>query len=230
MCRRFSNRINTICFLIFLMIFLSKCYSNYYFHFVYVSKNQYLANEIKNFTINSPIRLYPRCLCQKEIVLIQLINKDYYNIRVENQIDSIYFTYNLTKNEFESLTITCDLYKVLRRGPNQKIISYSLYYEDKPNFKYIIKTNLKRAKLFYSDWYVRIYHKSKFTLNEECELECLVDVNSKKALNNLDICDVAKLPIDLHRKWNSGGNYLLPQILGCLGVGDNMVDIFMARF
>jgi hypothetical protein len=114
------------------------------------------------------------------------------------------------------------MYKVLRRGPNQKIVSYSISSsDDKVSLKYILKTNIKRAKLYYTNWIIRVYHKSKLTLNEECEYECY-KYKSNVPFDNVDMCDATKIPIDLYRTWNM--SYVLPQLLRYLPVGDDMVS------
>lgn len=222
MCRRFSNRLNTICLLTLLCMSIYYGYLNIYFKYWFTSQNVYLAGEFRNYSVVSMVRLNPRCLCQKDTVIVREFN-DFYNIRIENEIDSLFYSYNLTRGFFEKLTVTCDMYKVLRRGPNQKIISYSISSsDDRVNLKYILKTNIKRANLFYSNWVIRVYHKSKLSLNEECEYECY-KYKTKEPYNNIDICDATKIPIDLYRTWNA--SHILPQMLRFLPVGDDMVNV-----
>lgn len=226
MCRRFSNRVNTICVLVLIWMSVYYVYLSYDFYLVYkAGKLSTLVEEKRNFTIQSTIRLAPKCLCQKETIQIREF-KDHYNILIENEIDSIFSSYNLSRKVFEALTVTCDLYKVLRRGPHQKIISFSISDHNLVNLKYIIKTNIKRAKHFYPDWIVRVYHKSRLTLNEECEFECIKN-RDKIPYDNTDICDVTKLPIDLKKTWDA--SYILSKVLRYLPVGDDMVDIFVSR-
>jgi hypothetical protein len=221
MCRRFSSRLNTICISTLLCMFIYYGYLNIYFKYWFKPSHVYLADEFRNYSVISTIKLNPRCLCQKDTVIIREF-KDFYNIRIENYIDSLFYSYNLTRNFFEQLTVTCSLYKVLRRGPNQKIISYSISSnDDKVSLKYILKTNIKRAKLFYTNWFIRVYHKSRLTLNEECEYECY-KYNKNVLFDNIDMCDATHIPIDLYRTWNV--SYVLPQVLRYLPVGDDMVS------
>lgn len=225
MCRRYSNRINTLCVSILIVMFTYYAYRYYDFEFVYEPSTSNLF-KTKNFSIISSFRLIPKCLCQKETILIREY-KDYFNIMIENQLDSLYFSYNLSRQFFNSLTVTCDLYKVLRRGVNQKIISYSIQSDvEDHHLKYILKTNIKRAKRLYPNWVVRVYHKGSLSPNEECELECL-RMKNRELLDNTDICDVTRLPVDLYNTWDA--SYILSSMLKYLPVGDDLVKAFVSR-
>jgi len=60
-----------------------------------------------------------------------LLEKETDMIEVQSPIDSQGLKnirkFNFTADKFEDLSLGCDLYKVLRRGSNQKVISFSLY-------------------------------------------------------------------------------------------------------
>ncbi|CAF0972554.1 unnamed protein product [Brachionus calyciflorus] len=88
---------------------------------------------------------------------------------------------------------TCDLYNSLRRGPNQKVISYSLFGKNTKYYKLIYETANKIEKI-YPDHIIRIYHNESLDKTFICDLEC-----SKR---HLDFCNIKKLPLDIYNKIN----------------------------
>ena len=124
--------------------------------------------------------------------------------------------------------LMCNPYSLLRRGPNTKVISYSLYGSD--DRYYNITTRLiKQIHSLYRGWLVRIYHDSSIRDSVRCELECLRDENGV-AYDIVDFCDVEQLPVGLNESsssWNA--TYLHAMMWRWLPLGDRFVDIFASR-
>ena len=87
----------------------------------------------------------------------------------------------MSKQQFYNLRFTCDLFNVLRRGPSQKVLSYSLYGKQVRYYK-ILKDIARQAKQFYPDWIIRIYHDDSIDESIKCELECLKDADNSTLL------------------------------------------------
>lgn len=180
------------------------------------------------------LTLHPKCLCQKEVVLVNKFN-DYYEITVQNVFNpknnstNNFFQYNVSANEFESV-ITCDLYKVLRRGPHQNIVSYSMRPdEDLHNFKNIYMLNVKNNLIkHYKNWVARVYYSSnQFSQNHICELECVNHQGVTSRENIIDFCAVDMLPFDTKSKWDA--SFMSSSMWRWLPLGDEFVDAFISR-
>ncbi|RNA21102.1 hypothetical protein BpHYR1_032223 [Brachionus plicatilis] len=57
--------------------------------------------------------------------------------------------------------MACDSEKVLQRGPNQKVISYSIFGNNSFYFRYLELIS-KTAKKLFPEWTIRFYHDSTF--------------------------------------------------------------------
>ena len=76
---------------------------------------------------NSLVILKSKCACHSEIVSIKT-TAGLHNIDIHNPHNTENdYNYNITTEKFEELSLGCDLYKVLRRGNRQKVISFSLF-------------------------------------------------------------------------------------------------------
>ena len=133
------------------------------------------ANEKKYFEkIDQPITLKSQCKCRKETIKIL----------------------NYTTDFSRPL---CDLYKVLRRGDRQKVVSYSLYGYDKSINQSII-----------------------------CEYECLKDDVTGKYTDIIDFCNINEIPFGNPIKtWDA--QYMHSMKWRFLPIGDPFVDMFMSR-
>lgn len=99
--------------------------------FIYSFNLNFMKKE-KHFL--KTIQLKSKCPCQTEIVSIKSYKNDKYNIDINDPFNSQNaYNYNISTRTFEELNLGCDLYKVLRRGKHQKIISFSLYGNFRPH-------------------------------------------------------------------------------------------------
>lgn len=193
-----------------------------YKDYSYQDHTQSLSRYIPKIIIKDAItHLKSNCDCKVQTVQL----KDYQNF-YEIKIDNIK-KYELSKSKFNLGAITCDLYNVLRRGPNQKIISYSLYginefYYDR------LKILIKQAKELYPEWIIRIHYDNSINLNVICELECFKNNETNEYFNNVDFCDMNRLPYGSQiGTWNA--NYINKMIWRWLPMGDPFVDYFSSR-
>ena len=91
------------------------------------SSNIYFSAYDYTLRPNTPYTLRPKCACHSEIVSIKT-TAGLHNIDIHNPHNTENdYNYNITTEKFEELSLGCDLYKVLRRGNRQKVISFSLY-------------------------------------------------------------------------------------------------------
>ncbi|CAF1000518.1 unnamed protein product [Brachionus calyciflorus] len=117
--------------------------------------------------------------------------------------------------------LTCDLFKSLKRGPQQKIISYSLY--GKTRLYYDLISNLtSMIKEFYPDHVMRIYHDNSINISFKCQLEC--------SNSHVDFCSIEKIPLSLDDSNTIlSVNYIHSMMWRFLPIGDSFVDLFMSR-
>ncbi len=118
---------------------------------------------------------------------------------------------------------------MLRRGPNQKILSYSLSRNndlstnaDLVSFKDVVQN----AKRFFPDWTVRLYVGPDTKQATRCAFQCMRD-ERHDLLHNLDVCDVSTLPFDAHTNWNL--SYMPALHWRMLPIADDFVDIMVNR-
>ncbi|CAF0866460.1 unnamed protein product [Brachionus calyciflorus] len=148
--------------------------------------------------------------------------------------DSSLYLRNLNENNYEvlfgdkrynfnskNLTLTCDLYKSLKRGLNQKVVAYSLYGTNDRYYKLISHTS-EMVKKFYPDHVMRIYHDDSINKSIICQLEC--------ANPHIDFCNIHKLPLSLEN-FNQvlNLNYIHSMEWRFLPIGDTFVDLFHSR-
>lgn len=163
------------------------------------------------------------CDCQPEVVSISR-KENFYKIKVQNFAESVYFSYNISKNEFESLALTCNLYSILRKGPHQNVVSYSLDHvmdAKKNNFLDKLSERLEFMKLNYKNWRMRIYHDDSIDKSIVCEKQCMSDTYGN-FFDNVDFCDISKMPVRLFNKWNA--DYVHPELWKWFALGDDFVD------
>ena len=161
------------------------------------------ANEKKYFEkIDQPITLKSQCKCRKETIKIL----------------------NYTTDFSRPL---CDLYKVLRRGDRQKVVSYSLYGSD-PKYYSEIKTISKQVAKYYPGWIMRIYYDKSINQSIICEYECLKDEVTGKYTDIIDFCNINEIPFGNPIKtWDA--QYMHSMKWRFLPIGDPFVDMFMSR-
>ncbi|CAF0866477.1 unnamed protein product [Brachionus calyciflorus] len=184
------------CIIIFLIIILT-------FKFREISRNERIHKILSH-----------ECICFKEkIISIKSTNNQF-----EKIIDYDGQSYSIDLNR---ISLACDLYKVLKRGPKQKVISYSLYGKNLRYYK-VISNLTQKVKEFYPGHVMRIYHDDSINNSIICELEC---TNS-----HIDFCNIHKLPLSLD-KFDQvlNLNYIHSMMWRFLPIGDTFVDYFMSR-
>ncbi|CAF1084193.1 unnamed protein product, partial [Brachionus calyciflorus] len=104
------------------------------------------------------------CACFKD-EKIHLIGRN--NGEFIVKINEKSYSINLQQNPI----LTCNLYKSLKRGPNQKVIAYSLYGK---NIRYyrLIANLTQKVKEFFPYHVMRIYHDNSIDESIKCDLEC----------------------------------------------------------
>lgn len=233
-------------FLILIAIFLILLWNNYrfwYLKYIYIKynlENDFILNNLKKdkFLNSSSTKVFKsKCECRKDDVIeLKLENE---NCKVINKKTKS--GYAIEKSFLDESILTCDLYSSLRRGPNQKIISFSLY--GKNQFYYIfLKTLVKSIYKLYPDWFIRIYHDSSIDESIICELECLkmdkrLEENKSNSSNSqnyeyydiVDMCNIEKLPIDFNIKNTWNASYMHGMTWRWLPLGDSFVDYFSSR-
>jgi len=185
----------SLIFIVFLLIF----FINLIF---YASNLDAIKKDQKVSTRKRPlIKVYdnqlfiPKCDCHKYSILSKLdeqTNK-YQISKIFNDSTKIDL-YEISKEILESSLFTCDKFHSLKRGPSQKIISYSLYGKNEKFYKNIEKI-IESTSKYFPDWVIRIYHDSSIHKQTKCQFECHVNANK---LSVVDFCNVEEMNISLN--------------------------------
>lgn len=136
------------------------------------------------------------------------------------------YLFNLTLNEAQRFNKTCDLYNVLRRGPNQKIISYSLYGKN-PKYSHNLEEIAHLIRLKYKGYTARVHYDSTVNESIRCRLEC-------EYSDVLDFCNMNEFSTSLNEMFGKTANvidmkYLHKMMWRFLPIGDSFVDVIMSR-
>jgi hypothetical protein len=204
-----------LCFLIVLafIIYFNFFYLVYYSLF-YIDKDFHIKPESRRFDSNV-LQLKSQCECRKDETIYLLkehLDKSYVvkSVLTTNKSTETYSTmetilYQISQDRLQSSILTCDWYNSLRRGPNLKVISYSLYGRNRFYYNFI-RDLVKIAKKLYPGWIVRIHYDSSIDESIICEIECLKHLNEvtqkEEYLDNTDFCNIEKLPYDMKSTWN----------------------------
>ena len=185
-----------------------------------------LFSKISNIFQEESITLFSKCYCQKELVHINK-HERFYEIIVENQPHSsrLFYSYRLDKQYFESLLFTCDLYNVLRRGPAQKVLSFSL--DDDERVLNSLDEKIHFAYTHYPNWTLRFYHRSSLSHALKCQTQCKKRDTAEFKYDNVDFCSVNELPFNLLDKWSA--HYMQEEMWRLLPIADDFVDVFSSR-
>ena len=135
--------------------------------------------------------------------------------------------FKLIEEEFRSIRITCDRFNSFRRGPNLKVISYSLYGSN-PFYseKLLSLTQIIADK--YPGWIMRVYYDAK-TVDPSiiCQIECAKKRDSEEFLDNADMCNINKISDGKDGSWNA--TFMHGTMWRWLPIGDSFVDVFSSR-
>lgn len=171
-------------------------------------------------TINKLMRtIEPTCKCRKERVSFKLVDENQATVKISKDNTTLK-SYNV---QLSSLKLACSSYNSFRRGPGQKVISYSVYGSNIYYYRYI-KLIAQTAKVHYPDWIVRFYHDSTFNPSFLCEVECLKDEENGSYLDNVDFCNIDYLPYD-----NIEFSSIVPTFWRWFPFADQFVDVFLSR-
>lgn len=217
------KKLRLICFsLISLLTLAYLIYSFHFVHFIFEHHNQ---NDIKLDPIKLNKHLHSICPCRRERIRVSRIEVGT-RLKIDVLGDDTNSNSSLKSYEFDSdrTNLACRAYETLRRGPKQKVISYSVYGNNSL-YKRYLKLIAQTAKRLYPDWVVRFYHDgTSLTYRDVCELECLFDETSGKLLDNVDVCHVDELA---YRNFDI--REIIPTFWRWLPVGDDFVDVFLSR-
>ena len=115
----------------------------------------------------------------------------------------------------------CGLYNVLRRGPKQKVIGFSIYGTNVNYYKPLLIL-AEAVKKHFPGWVMRVYHSNTIDQSVACEYECKEDI--------IDFCNVEQMPIVHHNKLsNYKASYSHAMMWRWYPLGDDFVDYFMSR-
>jgi hypothetical protein len=229
----YNAKLNYLIFVLF-FVFSYILYQHVRFYSYQIPRSSFL-DQLNKLKLHESIYFYSKCYCQKEIVQVDRVNDKKYKIMILNLNGTIFNSYFIEASQFESSIFTCDLYNVLRRGPNQRIfsITYS-YHESKNNqidfdnfFFSQIENKMKYIYINYPLWNLRVYYyKSAISQSNICKKQCLLLETNKLKYGNVDFCDSSNLPYNLKYKWDF--SYLSSDILGWLPIGDDFVQQFLS--
>ena len=157
----------------------------------------------------------PKCSCQNYKIILKREDSKYNVYKLSNY--GFTHLYEISTSRLDSSVLTCDYFSSLKRGPNQKIISYSLFGKNLKYYEQLDKI-IQQAKLYFPDWVIRIYYDS--TINEDviCKYECQVNQHGREFI---DFCNVKSLKIDI--------SHLNFYYWRWLVIGDDFVDLFVSR-
>jgi hypothetical protein len=229
------KRLQTFIFLCFLALF-------FYNAFIYLINYAYYSHDVsdislillhKVFALNKSTfknhtrkNLYSKCLCHKEFVVIEE-QTDSYHITLEDINGQYNIDYSLNKKFMESSILTCDLYKELRRGPNQKVLSFYMNnYDEFFKFSHKFTKLVRILKENLPDWTLRVYYGANLRQQNICNFECMKYTN-KTLYNNIDFCDVNRIHLGIDNFWN--GSQVGEKFWRFFPIGDDFVDAFITR-
>ena len=162
------------------------------------------------------------CICRADdTICLKIDTNNDYNIIV-NELTNQTQAYKMRKHDFENSYIACNPFSVLRRGQNQKVISYSILDE---NFDVQHLRNLiTSAYEYFPGWTIRIYHNGTIHKSTQCEFECLKNSKTGNLYDNIDFCDLNEFAyVDLEV------THLMSTFWRWLPVADLFVDTFLSR-
>jgi hypothetical protein len=159
------------------------------------------------------IKIKSKCSCHKDHITLT-------NDSLTYTIEYGKVKYILNMNDFDLDASTCDLYSVLSREPNQKVIGYTVY-GDNPRYYKQLDLISDQAAFHYPEWTIRIYYDDTSLHDYLCDFSC--------RKRNVVLCYANQIPygsID-NRTWSA--MYINKMMWRWLPTGDPFVDYFMSR-
>ncbi|RNA04087.1 hypothetical protein BpHYR1_024455, partial [Brachionus plicatilis] len=151
------------------------------------------------------------CECQKYEFKMKQTDQNKFSIFFNNK------SYELN----EQPVLACDLGKSLKRGPNQKIVAYSLYGKN-PRYYNLLQDLIVKVKEFYPDHVMRVYHDDTINKSIICQIEC--------SNSHVDFCNIHRMPLSLKNSEKVMDlRYVHAMMWRFLSIGDSFVDLLMSR-
>lgn len=209
--------VSLITCMILLIKYRQAFYIRYYYGTFYIDQDAVIKQEMKNYDLPmGRVEFFSKCKCRKDQLVLLSQKTDEYVVEVKQRARKNSKQsksarklnyYSLDRERFEQTTLTCDMYNSLRRGPNQRVIAYSLYGTNPKYYKYL-RDIVVVVRERYPGWIVRVYHDSSILPEFVCEMECLSYADKKKPdrkrlLDIVDFCDIERLPYDPSKTFNT---------------------------
>ena len=192
-----------------------------------------LQKSHKSNTTHELRRIFPSldCKCKSEEIFI---SDDENEITVLVKKGNITRKYNVDTKDLRNSK--CDVYNVVRRGPHQKIISYTLYGNGtdnrgrKKNYYNLLKRLVVLNNKIYNGWIMRIYFDDSTIKSLLCDIECHKGENNE-FYDNVDFCYLGAVPFGLpfDMKHILNATYMHLMIARWLPIDDPFVDYFISR-
>jgi hypothetical protein len=223
--KKYSKKRSTYLFICLIAILLIIYFNVSISEIELINKNQFIF-EGKQYEFVK--KFESKCKCKNKIVNLYK-NETFYLINLNEDEKKLSSSYKISIEKFNNLNQTCDLFKVLKRGLSQNVISFSLYGRNE--FYYRRLRNLtKQIKSLYSNyptkWSMRVYYDRSINESIICDLECN---------DNDDIIDFCFVE-DIQLKFNStnvnnklNGSEIHAMKWRWFPLGDSFVNIFMSR-
>jgi hypothetical protein len=198
---------------------------------LYETLNRFRVYRIKPILDkNSKYRSFEsQCECKRfENIILHFANL---SISIKNAATNKFSQYSLSKQQHFNMNFTCNPYNEFKRGPHQKVISYSLYGKDASYYKQLKNITLSVKKL-YPGWLVRVYHDNSINTGIICEVECQRDKETNALIDNTDFCNVEELYLNLenlHANKIFNLKYVHAMMWRWFPLYDNFVDTFSSR-
>jgi hypothetical protein len=137
--------------------------------------------------------LESKCPCRVEKIKVR---KNVLTDEYEVWLNDNRILYSLTSKQFDSWNVTCDLYNVLRRGPNQRVVSFSLYGKADRYYRFLDPL-VAAVATKYPGWVMRVYYDQSIDQKKMCEIECFTESKTQRFLDNADFCNANNLSLKL---------------------------------
>lgn len=158
--------------------------------------------------------------------LIQLANNESYRDETKKRL-----VLNESIEELKREKSTCDLYNVLKRGKNQRVIAYSLYGTNKIYYERL-ELVLQQIRAKYTNYTARVYYDKTVNETLRCYFEC-------KYRDVVDFCDVNHFSTSVSGQLGIDDDstavvyddlsYMHKMMWRFTPIGDSFLDVFMSR-
>jgi len=226
----------------FILLLVLSASTTTIFYILITDANSHDSNSTSRTHFNINTLFNSECECRKGEAIFLTNHESHLAVNSFDQIrNTTRNLFNISIDEFQNLTLTCDMYAFFRRGKSQKVISYSLYgtntfYYDK------LKDIVKQMKSLYPDWSMRVFHDNSINRTIKCQIECLKDDESNEFYDRVDFCnienEIRSKPKVLVNALNETTilsfiqhnlSYIHAMKWRFLPIGDSFVDVFSSR-